>query len=60
MHPCTGAAAREDEEEALPPPPPPGRERESKEERVERMRREEIRSFPGLLDISKHHTFLGP
>ena len=44
-----GATAREEEDEALPPPPPPGRERESKEERAERMRREEIRSVPGLL-----------
>ncbi|CAL5230031.1 g13476 [Coccomyxa viridis] len=40
---ATGATAREEEDEALPPPPPPGRERESKEERAERMRREEIR-----------------
>ncbi len=52
---CTGATAREEEDEALPPPPPPGRERESKEERAERMRREEIRSVPAcLISVSPH------
>ncbi len=32
-----------DEDEALPPPPPRAGERESREERAERLRREEIR-----------------
>ncbi len=32
-----------EEDEALPPPPPRAGERESREERAERLRREEIR-----------------
>ena len=48
---CPGGAAQQ-EEEALPPPPPPGKERESKEERAERMRREEIRCAPSCISGS--------